>query len=118
MESVEVAKIKPGQSLTLTFREKEAILTKEEEPAKFKVEDWYPEEREIYLLDPVIAVDEILHYALNPVADLAALQEADKNNFGVNRQILDFMGRPVEEIASDDLEEEEEEDNEDEAEGD
>ncbi|MBF0152715.1 MAG: hypothetical protein HQL64_03115 [Magnetococcales bacterium] len=106
MERIEVAKIKPGQNLTLEFGNREAVLTKLEEPKKFKVEEWFPEEREFYILDEVIEEDAPLHYSMEPVA--LSLEDAladDRLNFGLHKKIKDFMGRPVGSI---EMEEEEE----------
>lgn len=109
MESVVVAKIKPGQSVTLTFGEKEVILTKINEPAHFKIEDWFTEEEEIYLLDPVIAEERLLHFSRYPADNPAGEIEANRKRFGAHRTVCNFQARPVESIESEDLEEEEEE---------
>ncbi|NGZ06869.1 MAG: hypothetical protein G8237_10990 [Magnetococcales bacterium] len=117
MESIEVGKIKPGQSVTLEFGNKSPILTRLEEPRHFKLEDWYPEECEIYLLDPEIAEDEPLRYTFDPNLTLDEF-DADQKRFGAERKIFDFLARPVGSIESEDLEEEEdEEDTEEEDEG-
>ncbi|MBF0176461.1 MAG: hypothetical protein HQL63_06385 [Magnetococcales bacterium] len=111
MDRIEVAKIKPGQNLTLEFGEREAVLTKLDEPKKFKVEDWFPEEREFYILDEAIVEDEPLHYSMEPVS--LSLEEAlaeDRKNFGLNKKIRDFFGRPVGGIEMDEEEDEGEED--------
>ena len=106
MESIEIAKIKPGQSVTLEFGNKEPILTKLEEPRKFKLEDWYEEEeREIYLLDDVIEEDQPLRYTFDPITDPQAMLRADSGKFGKNRKILDFLGRMVDGIEMEDEEE-------------
>ncbi|MBF0454870.1 MAG: hypothetical protein HQL72_08675 [Magnetococcales bacterium] len=106
MENIEVAKIKVGQSVTLEFGNKEPILTKLEEPNKFKMEDWYEEEREVYILEDVIEEDEPLHFSFEPFADLASGLKADGGGFGQNKKVLDFLARPVDGI---EMEEEEEE---------
>ena len=113
MESIEIAKIKPGQSVTLEFGNKEPILTKLEEPNKFTLADWYDdEEREVYILDEVIAEDEPLRYSFKPMDSLDAALRADRGKFGKDRNLMDFLGRTVDGIEM----EEEEEEGEDEAE--
>lgn len=111
-ESIAVADLKLGQPITLEYGNKSPILTKIEEPNKFKIEDWYEEEREIYLLDETITVDEPLHYTFEKGSNLKALLAADKGKFGVNRHVMDFLGRPLEgfEVEEDEEEEDEEED--------
>lgn len=107
MESIEIAKIKSGQSVTLEFGDLEPILTKLDEPRKFKLEDWYDEEvREIYILEDVIQEDEPLHYSFDPIKDPVAALRVDKGKFGKNRVILDFLGRSVDSIEMEDAEEE------------
>ncbi|MEO5377047.1 MAG: hypothetical protein H7832_04585 [Magnetococcus sp. DMHC-6] len=110
MESIEVAKIRIGQTLTLEFGNKEAILTKMEGPQQFNLEEWYPEEeREIYILEDVIAEDEPLHYSFEPILDPTLDLESLKGTFGINRRVFDFLGRTVSSIETDEEEEEEEE---------
>jgi hypothetical protein len=104
MENIEVAKIKVGQSVTLEFGNKEPILTKIEEPRKFKMEDWYEEEREVYILEDVIAEDEPLHYSFTPLDSLQSGLKADGKIFGQDRQVMDFLSRVVDGI---EMEEEE-----------
>ncbi|MBF0429180.1 MAG: hypothetical protein HQL94_09680 [Magnetococcales bacterium] len=111
MDSIEVEKIKPGQSVTLDFGNKEPILTRMEAPRQFKLEDWYPEERIIYLLDEVIAEDEPLRYSFDQNVTIDALK-TDQKAFGQQRKIGDFLGRVV---AGIEMEEEEEEEEEEEA---
>ncbi len=106
MESIEISKLKPGQTVTLEFGNKEAILTKLEDPRKFKLEDWYEDEREVYLLEDVIEEDEPLHYSLEPMESLDSALRADRGKFGKDRKVLDFLGRTVDGI---EMEEEEEE---------
>ncbi|MBF0178964.1 MAG: hypothetical protein HQM03_02930 [Magnetococcales bacterium] len=113
MESIEVANIKPGQSVTLDFGNKTPILTRLEEPRKFKIEEWYPEEREIWLLDDVIAEDEPLRYCFDPKLTLAEALRADQKIFGQNRKLFDFMGRVVGGIEMEEEEEDEEGEDED-----
>jgi len=99
VESIEIAQIQPGQSVTLEFGDKEPILTKLEEPRKFKLEDWYEEEvREIYILEDVIQEDEPLHYSFEPMEGFDAAMRADQGKFGKDRKLLDFLGRTVESI--------------------
>ena len=106
MENIEVAKIKVGQSVTLEFGNKEPILTKLEEPRKFKMEDWYEEEREIYILEEVIEEDEPLHFSFEPFDSLqAGLKANGSAKFGQDLKVMDFLGRVVEGI---EMEEEEE----------
>ncbi|MEO5371887.1 MAG: hypothetical protein H7833_17605 [Magnetococcus sp. DMHC-1] len=113
MEQIEVAKIKPGQTLTLEFGNREAVLTKLDEPRKFKVEEWFPEEQEFYILDDAIVEDEPLHYSFEPVTiPLAEALAEDRLNFGLFKKVKDFMGRPVGGI---EMDEEEEEDADEEA---
>ncbi|MEO5345536.1 MAG: hypothetical protein H7834_04040 [Magnetococcus sp. YQC-9] len=109
MESIEVAKIKPGQSITLEFGNKSPILTRLDEPRKFTMEEWYPEEREIYVLDEEIAEDEPVRYAFDPELTLDDLEE-DRKRFGQERRIFDFLGRVVGSIEGDEEEEEGEDD--------
>ena len=106
MESLEIAKMKPGQSVTLELGDKEPILTKLEGVQHFKLEDWYGEEREIYLLEDVIQEDEPLHYSFGPLSRSSKdALEKDRGKFGQDREILDFLGRTVDSI---EMEEEEE----------
>ncbi|MBF0611718.1 MAG: hypothetical protein G8345_02725 [Magnetococcales bacterium] len=119
MDSIEVAKIKPGQSLTLTFGEKEVTLTRLDEPGKFNAEGWFEEEQEIYLLDENIEEDELLHYSLTPMPDPVRAIQLDKDRFGINKVVYNFLNRPVEGIEMDEEEEEDDEagDDEEEEEG-
>ncbi len=106
MEKIAVADIKVGQSVTIEFGNKEPILTKLEEPNKFKIEDWYEEEeRAIYILDEVIEEDEPLRYSFDSLDSLDAGLRADGKTFGQNRKVLDFLNRTVDGI---EMEEEEE----------
>ncbi|MBF0272444.1 MAG: hypothetical protein HQL98_10310 [Magnetococcales bacterium] len=114
MESIEVEKIKPGQTVTLEFGGKSPILTRLDAPGHFSMEDWYPEACDIYLLDDVIAEDEPLHYSLDPSVTLGDL-EADEKRFGEQRQIHDFLGRVVGSIEMEEDEEDEEESEEEDA---
>ncbi|MBF0165951.1 MAG: hypothetical protein HQL97_14540 [Magnetococcales bacterium] len=117
MESIEVAKIKPGQSLTLDFGNKTPIITRLDEPRQFTLEEWYPEERAIYILDEEIAEDEPLRYALDPEVTLDDLEE-DHKQFGEGRRIFDFLGRVVGGIEGDEEDEDDEEDGDGEGDGD
>lgn len=108
MESIEVSKIKVGQSVTLEFGNKEPILTKLEEPRKFKMEDWYEEERAVYILEEVIEEDEPLHFSFEPFDSLQAGLKANfGNTFGQNLKVMDFLGRVVDGIEMEEEEEEE-----------
>lgn len=107
MDSIEVTKVKVGQSFTLEFGNKEAILTKLEDPCKFKLEDWYEEEREIYLLEEVIEEDEPLHFSFEPFKNLEEGLKADAGKFGQDRRIQDFLGRVVDGIEMEEEDEEE-----------
>ncbi|HIJ86007.1 MAG: hypothetical protein HW380_3918 [Magnetococcales bacterium] len=111
MESVEIAKLKPGQAVTLEFGNKEVILTRMEEPRKFKMEDWFEDEAEVFILEDTIEEDEPLHYSLKPVSDPAGLLARSKGLFGVDSPVRDFLGRVVGGI---EMEEEEEEEGEEE----
>ncbi|MBF0358811.1 MAG: hypothetical protein HQL70_09405 [Magnetococcales bacterium] len=110
MEKIAVADIKVGQSVTIELGNKEPILTKLEEPNKFKLEDWYDdEERAVYILDEVIEEDEPLRYCFDYFDSLDAGLKADGKAFGQNRKVLDFLGRPVDGIEMEEEEEPEEE---------
>ncbi|MBF0415824.1 MAG: hypothetical protein HQL78_11830 [Magnetococcales bacterium] len=109
MESVEIAKLRPDQTVTLEFGNKEVILTKLEEPRKFKMEDWFEDEAEIYILEDVIEEDEPLHYSLEPCDDPVKLLNKNKDLFGVKSGVRDFLGRVVGGIEMEEEEEEEEE---------
>ena len=99
MESIEIAKIKPGQSMTLELGDKEPILTKLDGSHHFKLEDWYEEEREIYIVENVIQEDEPLHYSFESLGDNPGVTlQQDQGKFGKNRKILDFLGRTVDSI--------------------
>ncbi|MBF0371160.1 MAG: hypothetical protein HQL52_17055 [Magnetococcales bacterium] len=108
MESIEVAKIKIGQTVTLEFGNKEAILTKLEEPNKFNVEDWFYDEEEIYILESVIEEDEPLHYTREAfTGSLEEALKADEGLFGNDRKLQNFLGRTVDGIEMEEEEEEE-----------
>ena len=110
MESIEIAKIAPGQSVTLEFGDTEVILTKLDGLRHFKLEDWYDEEREIYLVEDVIQEDELLHYSFESFGDdPGMILRQDQGKFGKDRVILDFLARPVGSIEMEEEEEEEEE---------
>lgn len=108
MESVEIAKLRPDQTVTLEFGNKEVILTKLEEPRKFKMEDWFEDEMEVYILEDTIEEDEPLHYSLEPFEDPSVLLNKNKDLFGVKRGVHDFLGRVVGGIEMEEEEEEEE----------
>ena len=108
MERVEIAKMQPGQSVTVEFGDAEVILTKLDGVRHFKVEDWYPEEREIYLVENVIQEDELLHYSFEFLGDdPEVILRQDQGKFGKNRQILDFLSHPAGSIEMEEEEEEE-----------
>ena len=108
MESIEIAKVKPGQSVTLEFGDKEPILTKLDGLRHFKLEDWYEEEREIYIVEDIIQEDEPLHYSFESLGDNpGAILQQDQGKFGKARKILDFLGRTVDSIEMEEEEEEE-----------
>ncbi len=108
MDTIEVTKMKVGQSVTLEFGNKEPILTKLAEPRKFKMEDWYEEEREVYILDDIIEEDEPLHFSFEPFESLEAGLKADGGVFGQDKKVLDFLGRPLDGFEMEEEEEEEE----------
>ncbi|OSM01849.1 hypothetical protein [Magnetofaba australis] len=109
MESVEIANLKPGQVVTLEFGNKEAVLTKLDEPRKFNMEDWFEDEVEVYILEDVIEEDEALHYAREAGVTLSEALAQDQNVFGAERTSWDFLGRTVDGIEMEEEEEEEEE---------
>lgn len=110
MDSIEVAKIKQGQEVTMTFGEKDITLTRLDEPGKFTLAGWYEEEeKEIYLLDPTIEEEAILHYSLTPVTNPQQTMELDNSQFGINKVVLSFFNRPVESLEMEEDEEEEDE---------
>ncbi|MBF0097419.1 MAG: hypothetical protein HQM04_09500 [Magnetococcales bacterium] len=110
MESVEVAKIKPGQSVTLSIGDAEVILTKLEGARHFRMEDWYAEEREVYLVEDEIQEEELLHYTFEDYGDdPEAILRLDEGKFGQNRKVWNFLARPIEGIEMEEEEEEEEE---------
>ncbi len=113
MEQVAVAKLKPGQVVTLEFGNRTATLTKLEEPGKFTVEDWFPEERELYLLDEMIEEGEYLHYSVAPLnTPLEAALKINQSRFGIQQTVFDFLHRPVDSIEMEEEEEEEDGDEE------
>lgn len=111
-ESIAIADIKVGQAVTLEFGNKSPILTKIEEPNKFKIEEWYEEERELYVLDEAITVDEPLHCLFEKGVSLDQAMARDKGKFGVNCAVMDFLGRTVDgfEMEEDEDEDEDEDD--------
>ncbi|WP_130470767.1 hypothetical protein [Candidatus Magnetaquicoccus inordinatus] len=110
MESVEVAKIKPGQSVTLTIGDAEVILTKLEGARQFRMEDWYVEEREVYLVEDEIQEEELLHYTFEDYGtDKETIMRMDEGKFGQEKRVWNFLARPIEGIEMEEEEEEEEE---------
>ncbi len=102
---IEISELKTGDQFTLDIAAHEVIFTKLDEPQKFNVEDWFPDEAEIYIMESKIEEDEPLHYAFEPMT----LEEGMKRNqgkFGKDLVMFDFLGREVEGI---EMEEEEEE---------
>ncbi|MEO5339613.1 MAG: hypothetical protein H7837_03700 [Magnetococcus sp. MYC-9] len=113
---MEIAKMAPGQSVTLEFGDAEVILTKLDGIRHFTLEDWYGEEREVYLVEDVIREDALLHYSFEFLGDdPEVILRQDQGKFGKDRKILDFLARPVDSIEMED--EDEEDDEEDDEEG-
>lgn len=106
---VEVAKVKIDTVITLEFGDRTATLTKLEHPNKFNCEEWFDEEREIYILDETIEEDEPLHWSDAPVADLEAALAAEAGSFGVNRKLGYFLDRTVDSMEVEEPEDEDEE---------
>jgi hypothetical protein len=102
---INVSELKTGQKFTLDMGLREVIFTKQEEPKKFLMEDWFENEVEIYIMEDQIEEDEPLHYAFEPMT-LAEGEERNKGKFGKNLVMRDFIGRVVEGIEMDDGEEE------------
>ncbi|MCP5351817.1 MAG: hypothetical protein H6926_01315 [Chromatiales bacterium] len=109
---VNIADLKPGQKLTIDIANHEVILTKLDEPGKFHVEDWFPDEAEIYILEEQIEEDAGLHYAFKPMTLEEGLK-ANEGKFGQNRVIWDFLGREVEGIEMEEEEDDDEEESDD-----
>jgi len=106
-DAITISELKTGQKFTLDMGLREVVFTKLEEPKKFTMEDWFEDEREVYLMEDRIEEDEPLHYAYEPMT----LEEGMKRNegkFGKNLVMYDFIGRVVEGIEMDDEEEESE----------
>lgn len=94
---INISELKTGRQLTLDIGSHEVILTKLEEPHKFNMEDWFEDEREVYIIEDQIEEEEPLHYAFEPMS----LQEGMKRNegkFGKDLVMYDFLGRTVEGI--------------------
>ena len=101
---IDISTLKPGQKFTLDIANHEVILTKLEEPHKFTIEDWFPDEAEVYIIEDKIEEDKPLHYAFKPMT----LEEGLKLNqgkFGKNLVMHDFLGREVEGIEMEEGEE-------------
>ena len=107
MDSIDVAALKPGQTFTLELGDKEAILTKLDAPRHFKVEDFYMDETEIFVLTPVIEEDELVYYSLQDFPSLDAGLKQNEGKFGKDLVVLNFLNRPVDGIEMDEEEEEE-----------
>lgn len=102
---VQIAELKTGQKLTIDIANHEVVLTKLEEPHKFLMEDFYPDEKEVYIIEDQIEEDEPLHYAFKPMT-LEEGMKANEGKFGADLVMLDFLGREVEGI---EMEEEDDE---------
>ncbi len=100
---VDVSALTPGQKLTVDIANHEVILTKLDEPHKFIIEDWFPEETEIYIIEDRIEEDAPLHYAFKPMT-LEEGKRLNEGKFGKDLVMYDFLGREVEGI---EMEEEE-----------
>ncbi len=103
-DAVQIAELKTGQQLSLDIGSREVVLTKLEEPHRFRMDGWFPEEKAVYIMQDQIEEDQPLHYAFEPMT----LEEGMKRNegkFGKNLVMYDFLGREVEGI---EMEEEDE----------
>ena len=101
---IDISALKTGQQFTLDIANHEVVLTKLEEPHKFTIEDWFPDEAEVYIIEDKIEEDKPLHYAFKPMT----LEEGLKLNqgkFGKNLVMHDFLGREVEGIEMEEGEE-------------
>jgi hypothetical protein len=94
---ITIAELKTGQQFTLDICSHEVVFTKLEAPQKFKVEDWFPEEAEIYIMESQIKEDAHLHYALEPMS-LTEGRKRNEGKFGRDLVMHDFLGRVVEGI--------------------
>lgn len=103
---INIADLKPGQKFTLDMDIREVVFTKLDEPKKFLMEDWFDDEREVYIMEDKIEEDEPLHYAFESMTLEEGMQR-NAGKFGKNLVMHDFIGRVVEGIEWDEDEEEE-----------
>ncbi len=96
-DGINISELKTGQQLTLDIGSHEVILTKLKEPHKFNMEDWFEDEREIYIIEDQIKEDEPLHYAFEPMT-LQGGMARNEGKFGRGLVMYDFIGRKVEGI--------------------
>ena len=101
---VNISELKTGQKVTIDICSHEVVLTKLDEPHKFTMEDWFPDEAEVYILEDKIEEDQGLHYAFTPMTLEEGLK-ANEGRFGQKRVIYDFLGREVEGIEMEDEDE-------------
>ncbi len=104
---IDISALKAGQQFTLDIANHEVILTKLEEPRKFTIEDWFPDEAEVYIIESQIEEDKPLHYAFKPMSLEEGLR-LNKGKFGKDLVMYDFLGREVEGIEMEEKEEAEE----------
>ena len=98
---ITISELKTGDKFTLDMSLREVVFTKLAEPKKFLMEDWFEDEREVYLMEDQIEEDEPLHYAYSPMT-LDEGMKANEGKFGKNLVMFDFVGRVVESIEMDD----------------
>ncbi len=101
---INVSELKTGQQFTVDIAGHEVIMTKLDEPQKFRLEDWFEDERDVYIIEDKIEEEEPLHYAFQPMTLLEGKQR-NEGKFGKNLVMFDFLGREVEGI---EMEEEDE----------
>lgn len=101
---INISELKIGQKLTVDIGNHEVVLTKLDEPHKFNMEDWLPEEAEVYILDDKIEEDQPLHYAFEPMTLVEGMKR-NEGKFGKDLVMRDFLGRVVEGIEMDEEEE-------------
>jgi len=98
---ITISELKTGDKFTLDMSLREVVFTKLAEPKKFLMEDWFEDEREVYLMEDQIEEDEPLHYAYS-LMTLEEGMKANEGKFGKNLVMFDFVGRVVESIEMDD----------------
>jgi hypothetical protein len=103
---VNISELQTGQKITLDICSHEVILTKLDEPQKFTIEDWFPDEAEIYIMEEQIEEDAHLHYAFKPMT-LAEGEKLNEGKFGKNLVMHDFLGRVVDGIEMEEEDDEE-----------